>query len=180
VVLSVAQKREHKNIANLIRAVAGVNVRDLQLVLPGAPTAHESDLRALAAALGISERVHFLPWLSEHDLDGLYSLASCFVLPSFAEGFGLPILEAMSHRVPVACSNVSSMPEVAGDAALYFDPSSEEQIGRAIQRLVHDRALAEELGRRGYERCDLFSWNETARRTLATYRRAISENSRCR
>ena len=177
VVLSVAQKREHKNIGNLIRAIAGVNARDVQLVLPGAPTQHESDLRALAADLGISERVHFLPWLSEHDLEGLYSLASCFVLPSFAEGFGLPILEAMSHRIPVACSNVSSMPEVGGDAALYFDPSSEEQIGRAIERLVHDQALAQELGRRGYERCDRFSWDETARRTLATYRRAIAERS---
>jgi glycosyltransferase involved in cell wall biosynthesis len=178
IVLSVAQKREHKNIASIIRGVAVGGVRDVQLVLPGAPTAHESELRALAAALGIADRVHFLPWLSDADLDELYGLASCFVLASFAEGFGLPILEAMSHGVPVACSNVSSMPEVAGGAALYFDPSSEEQIGRAIERLVRDRALADDLRRRGYERCDLFSWDETARRTLATYRRAIAGSRR--
>ena len=94
------------------------------------------------------------------------------------EGFGLPILEAMQHGVPVACSNVSSLPEVAGSAALYFDPSSEEEIARAIERLLRDRGLADELVRRGYERCSVFTWDETARRTLATYRRAIERSRR--
>ena len=170
VVLCVAQKREHKNLARLIRAI---RTGDAQLVLPGEPTAYERDLRALARELGIADRVHFPPWISDDELEGLYALASCVVLPSFMEGFGLPILEAMQRGVPVACSNVSSLPEVAGDAALQFDPASEDEIARAIERLLADRDLAGELVRRGYERCRLFTWEETARRTLAVYRRAI-------
>jgi glycosyltransferase involved in cell wall biosynthesis len=173
VVLCVGQKREHKNLARLIRAVAANRDDGIQLVLAGESTPHESDLRALAAELGVAERVHFPPWISDAELEGMYEVASCFVLPSFMEGFGLPLLEAMQHGVPVACSNVSSLPEVAGDAALYFDPSSDREITQAIERLARDRRLADELVRRGYERCAVFTWNETARRTLATYRRAI-------
>ena len=178
IVLCVAQKREHKNLARLIRAVAAIRADDVQLVLPGEPTPHERELRSLAAELGIAPRVHFPPWISEPELEGLYDLASCFVLPSFMEGFGLPILEAMQRGVPVACSNVSSLPEVAGDAAVYFDPSSEEEIARAVERLLRDRGLVDELARRGYERCALFTWDETARLTLATYRRAIESSRR--
>jgi alpha-1,3-rhamnosyl/mannosyltransferase len=177
VVLCVAQKREHKNLARLIRAAAALD-GDVQLVLAGESTPHESDLRALAVDLGAAERVHFPPWISDAELEGLYELASCFVLPSFMEGFGLPLLEAMQHGVPVVCSNVSSLPEVAGDAALYFDPSSEQEITRAIERLVRDPGLVDDLVRRGYERCAVFTWEETARRTFATYRRAIEGSRR--
>jgi glycosyltransferase involved in cell wall biosynthesis len=180
IVLCVAQKREHKNLARLIRAVTANRDGNMQLVLAGESTPHESDLRALAGELGVAERVHFPPWISEAELEALYQVASCFVLPSFMEGFGLPLLEAMQHGVPVACSNVSSLPEVAGDAALYFDPSSEEEITRAIERLIRDRRLADELVRRGLERCSAFTWEETARRTLASYRRAIAGSRRKR
>jgi alpha-1,3-rhamnosyl/mannosyltransferase len=173
IVLCVAQKREHKNLARLIRAVAASRDGSVQLVLAGESTPYESELRSLAAQLGIADRVHFPPWISEAELEGLYEAASCFVLPSFMEGFGLPLLEAMQHGVPVGCSNVSSLPEVAGTAALYFDPASEQEISQTIERLVRDRPLADELVRRGYERCAAFTWSETARRTLATYRRAI-------
>jgi glycosyltransferase involved in cell wall biosynthesis len=86
----------------------------------------------------------------------------------------------MQHGVPVACSDVSSLPEAAGDAALYFDPSSVEEIARAIERLIRDRRLVDDLVRRGYERCATFTWAETARRTLATYRRAIEGSRRAR
>jgi alpha-1,3-rhamnosyl/mannosyltransferase len=180
IVLCVAQKREHKNLARLIRAFAALHDDDVQLVLAGEPTPHESDLRALAADLRVRERVHFPPWISDAELEGLYATASCFVLPSLMEGFGLPLLEAMQHGVPVACSDVSALPEVAGSAALYFDPSSEEEIARAIERLLHDERLIEELVRRGYERCLVYTWVETARRTLASYRRAIEGSRRSR
>ena len=178
IVLCVAQKRQHKNLARLIRAFAALHDGDVQLVLAGEPTPHESDLRVLAAELRVRERVHFPPWISDAELDGLYATASCFVLPSFMEGFGLPLLEAMQHGVPVACSNVSSLPEVAGDAALYFDPSSDGEITRAIERLLRDRRLVDDLVFRGYERCASFTWAETARRTLGTYRRAIEGSRR--
>ena len=95
---------------------------DVKLVLVGSPTPHEEELRTLAQQLGAGDRVRFPGWLTDAQLEGLYRLAALFVLPSLEEGFGLPLLEAMRRDVPVACSDVSSLPEVAGDAAALFDP----------------------------------------------------------
>jgi glycosyltransferase involved in cell wall biosynthesis len=176
-VLCVAAKRRHKNLAMLVRAVAQVGSAGgprPQLVLPGSPNEYEDELRALAAELGIAGRVHFPGWISDAQLAALYAMADCFVLGSLQEGFGLPVLEAMRHGVPVACSNTSSLPEVAGDAALLFDPQSPEEIAGAIGRLLTDRALAAELVRRGAERCREFTWERTAQLTLDSYRRAIA------
>lgn len=178
VVLCVAQKREHKNLSALIRALALLRDQDVRLVLPGAPTPHEQGLRELAASLGVASRVVFPEWLDESDLEGLYALARCFVLPSFEEGFGLPILEAMQRGVPVATSNVSSLPEVAGDAALLFDPHRPQDIAAAIERLLPGGSAVEELVARGRQRCEHFTWHETARATLASYRRAIAQRRR--
>jgi glycosyltransferase involved in cell wall biosynthesis len=175
VVLCVAQKREHKNLLGLIRALALARDTRARLVLPGSPTPHEAELRQAAAELGVGDRVVFPEWLSPAGLEGLYRLARCFVLPSFEEGFGLPILEAMARDVPVACSNCSSLPEVAGDAALLFDPRSPEQIAAAIDRLLVDEELRGTLVERGRVRCEQFAWRATARATLASYRRAISD-----
>jgi alpha-1,3-rhamnosyl/mannosyltransferase len=116
--------------------------------------------------------------VSEEELESLYQNASCFVLPSFKEGFGLPVLEAMRRGVPVACSNASSLPEVAGDAALLFDPNDVGAMANAMERVLRDPELGRDLVRRGYERCRLFSWEETARATLASYRRAIEDRRR--
>ena len=175
VLLSVAQKREHKNLAGLIRALALLEERDVVLVLPGSPTPHEKELRVLASELGVGGRVRFPAWLPDADLEGLYRLARAFVLPSFEEGFGLPILEAMGRGVPVACSNASSLPEVAGDAAETFDPHSPEDMAAAIERLLADSGRKQELITRGHERCLTFTWERTARATLNTYRRAIAD-----
>jgi glycosyltransferase involved in cell wall biosynthesis len=173
VLLCVAQKRQHKNIAGLIRALALLEDRRVALIVPGSPTPHEAELRALAGELGVADRVRFPSWMQNADLEGLYRAARAFVLPSFEEGFGLPILEAMGRGVPVACSNVSSLPEVAGNAAEMFDPRSPDEMARAIARLLADPARREELIARGYERCRTFTWERTARATLETYRRAI-------
>jgi len=173
IVLSVAQKREHKNLARLIRAVAAIP--DAELVLPGEPTPHEIELRSLATELGVADRIHFPAWVGEDELEGLYQAARCFVLPSFIEGFGLPLLEAMRRSVPVACSNVSSLPEVAGDAALYFDPHDVDAIRSAVERLLGDEKIARDLVERGLLRCRQLTWEETARLTLASYRRAIEQ-----
>jgi glycosyltransferase involved in cell wall biosynthesis len=177
VVLCVAQKRPYKNLGSLIRAVAELEERPT-LVLAGAPTAHEDELRALAAELGVAERVRFPGWVSEPELEALYRSAGCFVLPSLIEGFGLPVLEAMARDVPVACSNRPALPEVAGDAALLFDPEDQEAVTAAVGRLLRDEALARTLVERGRQRVREFTWERTARATLESYRKALAGKGR--
>ena len=143
------------------------------LVLPGYPTAHEAELRERAGTAGVQRDVRFLGWLSGEELEGLWQVADAFVFPSLYEGFGLPVLEAMARGVPVACSNASSLPEVAGDAALMFDPHEERAIAAAIERLLTDDAEAERLRARGLERAREFTWERTARLTLESYERAL-------
>ena len=174
VILCVAQKRPYKNLGALIRAVAELDDRPT-LVLPGAPTEHERDLRALADELGVADRVRFPAWISDDELEVLYNEATCVVLPSFIEGFGLPVLEAMARGVPVACSDRPALPEVAGDAAILFDPADPSAVTGAIRRLLRDDRLREELSAKGLERARRFSWRRTAERTLASYRRALAE-----
>ncbi len=156
VVLCVAQKRPYKNLASLIRALAELD--DATLVLVGAPTPHEGELRALASELGVAERVSFPGWVTDEELEEHYARAACFVLPSLIEGFGLPVLEAMARGVPVACSNRPALPEVAGDAALLFDPEDQQAVTEAIRRLLGDEELARTLAERGRRRAEAFSW----------------------
>lgn len=173
VLLCVAQKHPYKNLHRLVRALPALD-DDVVLVLPGFVTEHERELRALAEELGVAERLRLPAWLSDGSLAGLYALSSAFVLPSLVEGFGLPILEAMLRGVPVACSNVSSLPEVAGDAALLFDPEDQQQVDGAIKRLLANPDLAATLVARGYRRAAEFTWQRTGAATLDGYRRAIA------
>lgn len=179
VVLCLAQKRTHKNLDGLIRAHALLPDERAQLVVVGSHTAYEDELRALAVELGVGDRVIFPDWLDDAELEGLYRLARCFVLPSFEEGFGLPVLEAMARDVPVACSRLTSLPEVVGDAALLFDPHDPADIAACIDRLLADGALRASLRERGAARCAAHSWRATARATLASYRRAIAGRNGC-
>jgi glycosyltransferase involved in cell wall biosynthesis len=173
-VLSVSAKRPHKNLPRLFRALAAIPAeRRPALVVPGYPTPHEEELHALAAELEIREDVRMPAWLSAADLEGLYREATFAVFPSLYEGFGLPVLEAMARGVPVASSNRSSLPEVAGDAALLFDPESVEEIRDAMERLFHDSALAERLRTAGREQAARFTWAQSADLTVASYRRAL-------
>jgi glycosyltransferase involved in cell wall biosynthesis len=174
VILTVSAKKVNKNLERLIRAMATVVARwpDAMLVMPGNPTPHERDLRELAAQLGITANVAFPTYVDAADLEGLYALASCFVFASINEGFGIPILEAMRRGVPVACSRASALPEVAGDAARYFDPYSAPDIAAALGDLLADPELAAQLVARGRERQAEFTWEATARGTLESYARA--------
>jgi glycosyltransferase involved in cell wall biosynthesis len=173
VVLSPSAKRPHKNLARLIEALARLPTPERPaLVVPGYRTPHEDELRALAGELGVTGDVVFPPWLDAAQLEGLYALASCVVFPSLYEGFGLPVLEAMVRGVPVACSDRSSLPEVAGDAALLFDPEDTAAMADAMRRLLAHRRLAEELAARGRERAAAFTWARTAQLTHAAYARA--------
>jgi glycosyltransferase involved in cell wall biosynthesis len=158
----------------LIGALARIEPEDRPvLVLPGYPTAHELELRTRADALGIAEDVRFPAWVSSEELEGLWSIARAFVFPSLYEGFGLPVLEAMARGVPVACSNASSLPEVAGDAALLFDPHDEAAIAAAISRLLSDESLRARLRALGAAQAQRFTWERTARLTLESYARAL-------
>ncbi|HXP37116.1 MAG TPA: glycosyltransferase family 1 protein [Solirubrobacteraceae bacterium] len=173
VVLCVAQKQPYKNLHRLIRAMPALD-RDVVLVLPGFATKHERELSALARELGVADRVRLPAWLSESSLAGLYALSSAFVLPSLVEGFGLPVLEAMLRDVPVACSNSSSLPEVAGDAALLFDPEDQTQVTQAIGRLLDDATLAAELVERGRRRAAEYTWERAGAVTLDGYRQVLA------
>jgi glycosyltransferase involved in cell wall biosynthesis len=174
VVLSLSAKRPHKNLFALIGALALLPAEDRPLlVLPGYPTAHEAELRERAASAGVAGDVRFPAWVSVEEREGLWQAADAFVYPSLYEGFGLPVLEAMARGVPVGCSNASSLPEVAGDAALMFDPHDETAIAAALERLLSDPAEAERLRARGLQRAREFTWEGTARLTLDSYRRAL-------
>jgi glycosyltransferase involved in cell wall biosynthesis len=176
VLLTLSAKRPHKNLLALIGALALVpaDPRPL-LMLPGYPTQHERELRARVRALGIEGDVRFAGWISAAELEGLWALADAFVFPSLYEGFGLPVLEAMARGVPVACSNASSLPEVAGEAALLFDPGDEAAIAAAIKRLLSDAELVGELRAKGLARAREFTWRRSAQLTLASYRRCQDE-----
>jgi glycosyltransferase involved in cell wall biosynthesis len=171
IVLTVAAKRPHKNLGRLIDAVSRLEA-DAVLVVPGFETAFEPELRRRAG-----DRVRFLGWVEDETLDGLYRAATCFVLPSLAEGFGLPVLEAMVRGTPVACSRVSALPELAGDAALYFDPFDTSSITEALERLLGDESLRQRLREAGLERARAFSWEAAAEATLASYERALAGSS---
>ena len=178
VVLSVSAKRPHKNLARLIEALAGLTGRAGEpapvLVVPGYANPHEAELREVAARHGVGDRVRFTGWTDDADLEGLYATASVMAFPSLMEGFGLPVLEARRRGVPVACSATTALPEVAGDAALLFDPESVEEIRDAVARLLADGALRAELAERGRRRAELFSWRRAAEGTVASYRRALA------
>jgi glycosyltransferase involved in cell wall biosynthesis len=175
VILSLSAKRPHKNLLALISALALIAPeRRPLLVIPGYRTWHEDELRARAAELDLDGDVRFPDWLSAPELEGLWAISRAFVFPSLYEGFGLPVLEAMARGVPVACSNASSLPEVAGDAAVMFDPHDERAIATAIETLLcqDDVARARAVAR-GVLQAERFTWQRTARATLDGYVRAL-------
>jgi glycosyltransferase involved in cell wall biosynthesis len=178
VALSVSAKRPHKNLLRLLEALAAIPEQSRPvLVIPGYPTPHEQELRERARALGIEGDVRFPGWVSAAELEGLYALASVFVFPSLYEGFGLPVLEAMRRGLPVACSDRSSLPEVAGDAALLFDPEDPRAITAAIERVLRDPVEAQRLRTAGREQAARFTWAATARATTASYERALNRRA---
>jgi glycosyltransferase involved in cell wall biosynthesis len=175
-VLTVSAKRPHKNLKRLIDAVGSLAEPRPMLVVPGYATAFEDDLKRHAEAVAPG-KVRFAGWVDDATLAGLFDAADCFVFPSLAEGFGLPILDALSRGVPVACSGVSSLPEVGGEAVLYFDPFDSSDIARAIEGLLTDAPLRERLVQAGPRQAARFSWQATAKATAEAYRRALSARS---
>jgi glycosyltransferase involved in cell wall biosynthesis len=177
VALTVSAQRPVKNHGMLIDAVALIPAERRPLLVIAGPSYDDeygAGLRDRARAAGVDGDVRWLGWTANAELEGLYALADCFVFPSLYEGFGLPVLEAMRRGVPVACSDRSSLPEVAGDAALYFDPESPAAVAAAIEEILGSPGEAELMRAAGRAQAERFTWNATARGTLAVYERALS------
>jgi glycosyltransferase involved in cell wall biosynthesis len=165
-VLSVGAIQRRKNIARLVKAFESLP-DSWRLSLAGAPDGFGAveELRAVEQSPARA-RIDVLDYVSADELDSLYCRAAIFAFPSLDEGFGMPILEAMAHGVPVLTSNCSAMPEVAGDAALLVDPMN---LGDALMRLATDKSLRDDLARRGLERIKQFSWESAIEKTWAVY-----------
>src|SRR3954447_23720411 len=173
--LCTSAKRPHKNLPRLLEALARIPAeRRPAAVLTGYPTQHERELDDLAQTLSIAADIRILGWVEQDELEGLYATATCLVFPSLYEGFGLPVLEAMARGLPVACSDRSSLPEVAGGAALLFDPEDVGAIAAAIERLLRDPAERERLAERGRAQAARFTWEACAHATVAAYERALA------
>ena len=176
--LYVGTLKPHKNIPTLIRAFAllrGLKKVEQQLLIVGDDPKRREGLVSLCSQLGIAGDVSFFPRVAHAVLPQVYAGADLMVMPSFIEGFGLPVLEAMACGTPVVCSRAASLPEVAGDAAEYFEPASVDDLAAALERVLGSRELQETLRRKGLERVKLFSWRECARRTLDVYRKVLEE-----
>jgi len=175
-ILYVGGISPHKNLERLLRAAKRVR-EPWHLVLVGDYSndsffSSYKEVVELSHALNIVDRVTFTGYIPDADLVVLYNLATMLVLPSLSEGFGLPAIEAMACGLPVAASNRGSLPEVAGEAGLLFDPSSEGEIADAIARLLGDELLRHEISRKAQERAKLFSWKNGARKMMSILEKA--------
>lgn len=161
-----------KNLPRLIRAFRRLKSEqriEHHLVIGGSRSWHYPELAESCKESGVMESIKFIDYVEENDLAPLYRASELFIFPSLYEGFGLPILEAMACGVPVIASNVSSIPEVGGDAVYYVNPYNEEEIARAIHEVLRDRGIREELQRKGFEQARQFSWKRTAEETRRVF-----------
>jgi glycosyltransferase involved in cell wall biosynthesis len=171
-VLYVGNIKPHKNLVRLIEAFEALRrdgFEELKLLIIGDEISKWPALRRAVHRLKLHKHVRFLGFQSDETLASLYRLAAVFVFPSLYEGFGLPPLEAMASGTPVVTSNVSSLPEVAGDAAMLVDPYDVGAITAGIKRVLTDPALRDELVRRGLRRAREFSWERSVARTREIY-----------
>ena len=175
-VLTVGQSAPYKNHENALRgfAHAFAGRADTMLVLVRRRGTDEGAMERLAEALGIADRVRILPPVDEDALAQLYAGALALLHPSYCEGFGLPLVEAMASGCPVVTSNLSAMPEVTGGAALLVDPHDVAAIGGALRRVAGDADLRADLRRRGLARAQALRWEQFARDNLAVYRRVLA------
>jgi glycosyltransferase involved in cell wall biosynthesis len=167
----------HKNVVRMIEAFSALKTAlerdqgypDLKLIIIGDDLSGNPDLRRTVVRSGVQHDVRFLGFVPIEVLRIFYDEAKIFVFPSLYEGFGLPPLEAMAHGTPVVTSNVSSLPEVVGGAAVLVNPENVFEIMRALHRVLMDRALRDRLKERGYQQTAKFSWETSVRRILETY-----------
>jgi glycosyltransferase involved in cell wall biosynthesis len=176
--LSVSTIQPRKNYVRLIEAFAKIAnselgiassqyaIRNTQLVIAGGRGWMFEQVFQTVERLGLQDRVIFPSFFSDDDLSALYAGATLFVYPSLYEGFGLPVVEAMACGVPIVSSNASSLPEVGGDAVLYFDPRNVDAMVDAMQRALSDESLRAQMRAKGFEQVKQFSWDKAARELM--------------
>jgi glycosyltransferase involved in cell wall biosynthesis len=175
-VLYAGNIKPHKNLERLIEAFHMLRRGDLEhvkLLIIGDEVSKYATLRRAVHRHKLHKHVRFFGFVPDETLAVLYRLASVFVFPSLYEGFGLPPLEAMASGTPVVTSNVSSLPEVVGDAALLVDPYEPEAIAQAMRQVLTDQTLRDDLVRKGLARVGLFSWERSVRRVRAIYEETV-------
>ena len=172
-ILSVGTIQPRKNYPRLIEALRRLDRPDLRLVIAGGRGWLDSPLYDLVRSHKLEDRVKFLGFVADADLPALYSAASVFAFPSLYEGFGLPVLEAMACDVPVVTSRVSSLPEVAGEAALLIDPLDVDDLAAALSRVLVDSAERHRLITAGRRQAQSFSWDVAARQLKGHYDRLL-------
>jgi glycosyltransferase involved in cell wall biosynthesis len=177
-VLFVGMVTQRKNIARALKAFAQISPEfpDLHFVIAGPRSWKQTPVESIVEDLKISDRIILTGPVNNSDLICLYNGAELFVFPSLYEGFGFPPLEAMACGTPVVISNVSSLPEVAGEAALLVDPYNVETIALAMRHVLSDPALAAELRARGLAQASKYTWERTAKETLDAYQRAMDNS----
>ena len=168
ILLHVGAIQTRKNIVNCLRALPGLP-KDCCLVLAGGDGHGSEAVYRHIRRNGLSSRVRVLGYVPQDQVEELYQIASLLLFPSREEGFGLPVLEAMSHSLPAVISSSSALPEVGGDAALYVNPEEVEDITRKVSAVLEDPSLREKLVSRGLQRIQGFSWKRTAESTLQVY-----------
>lgn len=170
-ILFVGTLQPRKNVTRLVEAFSKIQElesknQDLDLVIIGKKGWLYEEILAAPQKFGVEDRVKFLDFVGDDDLPSFYKNAQLYVLPSLYEGFGLPVLEAMKYGCPVATSNISSLPEAGGDAALYFDPENVDDIAKTIQKVLGDEKLQKSMVQKGQEQIKKFSWEKAGKEVL--------------
>jgi len=173
--LAVGTVQPRKNYIRLVEAFRQLDRANLTLVIAGGRGWLDDPLYERIAALGLENRVRMLGFVPDKDLPALYSAARVFAFPSLYEGFGLPILEAMACGTPVVTSRASSMPEVAGDAALLVDPLDTDALAEALASALDDELLRSSLIEKGLERATVFTWEAAAHKLVDRFQRLLAQ-----
>lgn len=176
--LYVGNAYPHKNLERLILAFGELVTKyllDYQLVIAGRKDDFHQALEEEVQRSGLSDRVVFTDFVTDEELVGLYRKTSLYVFPSLSEGFGLPGLEAMSYGVPVVASDATCLPEVLGDAAVYFNPKSVPAIAKVISQVLADKDKQTKMVEQGYKQIKKYNWSKTAKATLAVYDRILKQ-----
>jgi glycosyltransferase involved in cell wall biosynthesis len=160
---------KRKNIENLLQALPLINDKFIPLVIVGKEDWKQVDYTSFVENGGVRERILFTGWTDDEDLPVIYSLATVFCFPSFAEGFGLPPLEAMASGVPVVTSNVTSLPEICGKAVLYVSPENPSEMANAVNNLLENKSFYQLKVSEGIEHAREFTWEQAAKKFSLTF-----------